>query len=228
VNSLKSANDAFPRKDPLARAGSEQTWEANMHTVIVVLVAIFAASWWFKRCVAKSHTTISSANLERDDAMDRPGAGPANNGGTISPEMSPALVRPSGDDDRLPSLCRVKNDTVSDETDSQLAQNEIYTPIRRRFLELKSEAAAIIERHREQQATPNDQLARELSALRKQMERLQQEANREMETIHPKILLDFIRQRQRNNCSEPFPTMRNEIQPKSGKPYVDLSDDEAE
>lgn len=199
-----------------------------MHTVIVVLVAIFAASWWFKRCVAKSHHPISSANLERDDTMDRPGAGPANNGGAVPPEMSPALIQSSSDDDRLPSLCRVKNDTASGDTDSQLAQDEIYTSIRRRFLELKSEAAAIIERHREQQATPNDQLARELSAIRKRMERLQQEANLEMETIHPKVFLDFIRQRQRNNCSEPFPTMRNEIQPKSGKLYVDLSDDEAE
>lgn len=69
--------------------------------------------------------------------------------------------------------------------DSDPATSESESPIRKRFLELRGETAAIIERYRAMQSQLNEQLARELSSVREQLERLQQDANANLETLDP-------------------------------------------
>lgn len=69
--------------------------------------------------------------------------------------------------------------------DSDPATSESESPIRKRFLELRGETAAIIERYGAMQSQLNEQLARELSSVREQLERLQQDASANLETLDP-------------------------------------------
>ncbi|MFO7664369.1 MAG: hypothetical protein R6X18_17495 [Chloroflexota bacterium] len=166
-----------------------------MNTVVVVLAVILTASWWFRRAVPKNHATISSASHPAVSALDRPGAAPSV---TLIRRTPLVLAQRSSDDNRPPPP-HLEHWAATGGKGPQSPTNEILTPIRRRFLELKGEVAAIVERHREQQAQPHDQLARELAVLRKQLERLQQEAYIELEYIDPKLYQDFIRRSRRDN-----------------------------
>lgn len=166
-----------------------------MHTVGVVLVVIVTASWWLKRNIARSPAPNPSTHFHAAPGMDRPSADLAR--GAVPARWKPLiLVQKPSDHDQPPSL-RVENGAASGKN-PQLAPDEIYSPIRRRFLELKGEAAAIVERHRTQQLQLNHELARDLSTIREQMEKLLHEANAKLETIDPK-LPDLIRRARRHN-----------------------------
>lgn len=169
-----------------------------MNTVAVVLLVILTASWWFRRNVARSPAPNPSIHLHPVPDIDRPSADSARRGAAAIPRMPLALVQNASDEDRLPSP-RWENGLAAGGAGPQFAMGEIHSPIRRRFLELRGEAAAIVERHREQQAQLNDQLARKLSAIREELERLQHDANVELETINPKLPLNLICRARRDN-----------------------------
>ena len=168
-----------------------------MNTVAVVLLVILAASWWFRRNVARSPAPNPSIHLHPVPDIDRPSADSARRGAAIQ-RMPLALVQQASDEDRPPSP-HWENGLAAGGADPQFAMGEIHSPIRRRFLELRGEAAAIVERHSEQQAQLNDQLARKLSAIREELERLQHDANVELETINPKLPLNLICRARRDN-----------------------------
>ena len=134
-----------------------------MHTVVLVFVAILTASWWFKRNVANSPVPTPSAHLHAVPGMDQPGAASARKGANVQ-RMPLALVQESSNDDRSPSL-RLENGTAVGEEGPQPASGEIHSPIRRRFLELKGEAAAVIERHRKDLPTTSLDCACELRSF---------------------------------------------------------------
>ena len=165
-----------------------------MNTVVVMLVVILTVSWWLMRIAVKNRTPNPVKNFYA--VVDPQGADLRRDGGAVKPVLL-ALSQQSRNDDRLPAT-RFEDGARASGKDPQPGTGEIHSPIRKRFLELKGEAAAAVERYREQQTRLNHQLARELASIREQLERLQNDANETLETIDPKFTLGVIRQARRD------------------------------
>ena len=152
-----------------------------MNTVAVMLVGSLTVSWWFTRNVVRNRprTSKNFYAVSRDPR----GADSDRAGSTVDPAF-PTPTRQARDDGRAPSIQSQVGPNASGKNPHP-ATSEIESPIRKRFLELREETAAIIERYRAMQSQLNEQLARELSSVREQLERLQQDANANLETLDP-------------------------------------------
>ena len=150
-----------------------------MNTVVVMLVGSFTVSWWLARNVVRNRARTSKNFY----AVSRDSCGADRAGGAVDPAF-PTPARQARNDGRAPSIQSQVGPNASGKNPHP-ATSEIESPIRKRFLELRGETAAIIERYRAMQSQLNEQLARELSSVRKQLERLQQDANANLETLDP-------------------------------------------
>ncbi|MDS4070742.1 MAG: hypothetical protein RKO24_14085, partial [Candidatus Competibacter sp.] len=120
-----------------------------MNTVAVMLVGSLTVSWWFTRNVVKSRASSPSKNFY---AVSRDPHGADRAGGAVDPAF-PAPTRQARDDGRAPAIQSQVGPNASGKNPHP-ATSEIESPIRKRFLELREETAAIIERYRAMQSQP--------------------------------------------------------------------------